>query len=130
MSRRAQQNPTRATIDLVDAREGQCCARCGQYVEGGSRHHRQLRRHGDHSAANIVLLCGSGTTGCHGWVHAHPAESYALGWLVHSWHDPKDVPMPLAGTHGSEWACHDRGGNRDTMNHTEAHLRLLELALV
>lgn len=44
--------------------------------------------------ANGIGLCGSGTTGCHGWVHAHPAESYRLGYLVHSWDDPEDIPLP------------------------------------
>lgn len=33
-------------------------------------------------AANLLLLCGSGTTGCHGWVEGHRADSIDLGWLV------------------------------------------------
>lgn len=61
-----------------------------------SRHHRQLRRHGDHSAANLILLCGSGTTGCHGWVHANPALSYEMGWLLKGWQTPEVEPVSYA----------------------------------
>jgi hypothetical protein len=32
--------------------------------------------------ANLVLLCGSGTTGCHGWVEAHRAAATRAGFLV------------------------------------------------
>ena len=34
------------------------------------------------SPANLVVLCGSGTTGCHGWVESHRAEARELGYLV------------------------------------------------
>ena len=122
-------NPTRDTCDAVDRRDHYSCVRCGRPAEGGSRHHRQLRRHGDHSAANLVLLCGSGTTGCHGWVHAHPADSYASGMLVHSWHEPESVPMLSAGLHGGAWVQHDRGGSRHTMNDEEARERMTDLGL-
>lgn len=69
------------------------CVRCGAWIDGGSRHHRQLRRSGDHTPANLVLLCGSGTTGCHGWVHAHPAEAYRAGLMVHTWDSATVVPV-------------------------------------
>ena len=87
--------PTRATCDTVDERDGWACVRCGRslHVSSGSRHHRQLRRHGDHSAANLVLLCGSGTTGCHGWAHAHPDRARKVGLIVRGWHDPAVVPV-------------------------------------
>jgi hypothetical protein len=29
----------------------------------------------------------------HDWIHSHVAESYELGWLVHSWQEPADVPI-------------------------------------
>ena len=32
--------------------------------------------------ANLVCLCGTGTTGCHGWVEANRADARDLGWLV------------------------------------------------
>lgn len=30
---------------------------------------------------NLLALCGSGTTGCHGWLHAHPEEARKMGIL-------------------------------------------------
>lgn len=48
-----------------------------------NRHHKLLRKHGGgDERENTLDLCGSGTTGCHGHVHANPAESYARGWLI------------------------------------------------
>ena len=91
--------PSKEVCAIVDRRDGWCCARCGASLEctGGSRHHRKLRGHcrkdERHTPANIVLLCGSGTTGCHGWVHAHPALAYEAGWLVHSYEDPRKIPV-------------------------------------
>ena len=80
---------------LVDDREMQRCARCGVVIwENGSRHHRKLRSRGGADAAdNIILACGSGTTGCHGWMHANPAEATALGYIVSRWADPADIPI-------------------------------------
>lgn len=46
-----------------------------------------------HSPANIVELCGSGTTGCHGWVHQHVEEAERLGLIVPFGADPRDVPV-------------------------------------
>jgi hypothetical protein len=74
----------RSVCNLVDARDHYCCVRCGKslHVTAGSRHHRQRRAVGLHRPANLILLCGSGTTGCHGWVHEHPEAARAAGWIV------------------------------------------------
>jgi len=45
--------------------------------------------------SNIGLLCGSGTTGCHGWVERNRTAAEAEGWLVPR-RDPRrpaDVPV-------------------------------------
>lgn len=53
-----------------------------------SVHHRRPRGSGGTSVpwinfpSNLILLCGSGTTGCHGWVESHRDEARALGFLV------------------------------------------------
>lgn len=52
-----------------------------------SVHHRQPRGMGGSSldvnrASNLLLLCGSGTTGCHGMVESQRVLAYAHGWLV------------------------------------------------
>lgn len=73
-----------------------------------------------------MLLCGSGTTGCHGWVHGHPAEAYRLGLLVHSWHEPAAVPVWGAPW---GWALLDPDGKATTMTTTDALRRMHELGL-
>ncbi|GAB2702551.1 hypothetical protein BKA24_001661 [Microbacterium marinum] len=98
----------RALNDLVDARDQQRCIRCGEVIwEGGSRHHRRLRsRGGDDVASNLVLACGSGTTGCHGWMHANIVEATKLGYLVSSWADPRFVAIEH-GVHGLVYLADD-----------------------
>lgn len=81
----------------IDRREGQSCARCGKGIwENGSRHHRKFKsRGGGDEVSNGVLLCGSGTTGCHGWAHAHSDLAREAGFAVNSWEDPALVPIRL-----------------------------------
>ena len=52
-------------------------------------HHRKLRRSKDHSLPNLLLIC----LGCHHFIHTHPAQSYANGWLVKSFEDPTEVEV-------------------------------------
>ena len=90
--------PTPLTRSICADRDRQCCVRCGKPLYGAmaNLHHRRMRSHGWtglHNASNLIWLCGSGTTGCHGWVHMHPAEAYEHGYLVHSWDDPHKVPV-------------------------------------
>ena len=84
-------------------RQGWHCLRCGTNIHdpscwpGRSGHHRQLRRVADpdvrHSPVNIIELCGSGTTGCHGWVHQHVKEAERLGLIVPFGIDPLSTPV-------------------------------------
>jgi hypothetical protein len=69
-----------------------------------SRHHRQPRGAGgsalpgQHTLDRLLLLCGDGVVGCHGWVESHRAQAYARGLLVaHGAVDPGEVPLELAG---------------------------------
>ena len=80
---------------IVDERSDRRCERCGHPVQvGGSHHHRLLRsRGGGNSPQNIVFLCGSGTTGCHGWAHANPASATEQGWMLPSKTDPARAPI-------------------------------------
>ena len=68
--------------------------RCEAAVEGVCRgmgtnaHHRQLAgQGGPDTPENLLWVCGSGTTGCHGWIHANPQQAIWLGLLVSSF-DP------------------------------------------
>lgn len=87
------------TRERVFQRDGFRCLRCGTTspgVGGWSIHHRQGRGGANPDrASNLVLLCGSGTTGCHGEVHAHPAESYDTGWMVRRLGDDDTTEVPL-----------------------------------
>lgn len=59
------------------------------------------------SPANLIALCGSGTTGCHGWVESHREQARADGYLVPRGSDPQKVPVrDLA---GREWTLDDMG---------------------
>lgn len=44
---------------------------------------------------NLVLLCGSGTTGCHGEIESHRERAIEHGWLVprRDLREPADVPV-------------------------------------
>lgn len=72
----------------VDARDSGCCRRCGASTWDGdfSRHHRIPHGAGGSAlvdrASNVVTLCGSGTTGCHGWVEKHRTDAEILGYLL------------------------------------------------
>ncbi|RSX52672.1 HNH endonuclease [Bifidobacterium callimiconis] len=92
--------PTTNTRRTVLNRDGHKCIICEQEIgsrwSGYSVHHRRLRSHPFarlHEAENLVPLCGSGSDGCHGWVHAHTGAAYRLGYLVRMWADPAGVPV-------------------------------------
>jgi len=56
------------------------CEKCGA-ASPLSRQHLVKRSHGGSwDPRNIVILCGDGTTGCHGWAEHHPTEAEAAGW--------------------------------------------------
>lgn len=86
--------PSDATVELVKRRDGGRCAKCGHVVTHGQRgidwslHHRRPRGSGGtvldwvNLPANLLILCGSGVTGCHGWVETHREKARDLGYLV------------------------------------------------
>lgn len=41
---------------------------------------------------NGVCLCGSGTTGCHGWAESYRTHAQALGWSLNRHENPLLVP--------------------------------------
>lgn len=58
------------------------------------------------TASAIAVLCGSGNTGCHGWVESHREEARKAGWLLREVDDPQEVPVPYRG----HWALLDDNG--------------------
>ena len=123
----------------VDKRDGYACVRCGisLTVTSGSRHHRQRRRDGGHTTSNLILLCGSGTTGCHGWAHAHPTNAHAAGYIVPATGraTPEVIPV-LVYWPGAEpfqshvWVILDGDGNRHTIPDAEAQELLVAFGLI
>jgi hypothetical protein len=81
---------------LVRERSGGICERCAAARATNFQHRQARGQGGPWTASNGLDVCGSGTTGCHGYMHAHPAESYERGWSVHSWDDPAEVPVLTA----------------------------------
>lgn len=80
------------------------CERCGKRVDQSSIHHRTPRGMGGtrkkeiNEPQNLLLLCGSGTTGCHGWIESHREEGYETGFLVRRGYKPEETPItPLDG---------------------------------
>ena len=64
---------------------------------------------GLHEASNLILACGSGDTGCHGWIHAHPREAMSLGYIVSGFNDHPELVPILTAQHG--WVLlDDKGG--------------------
>lgn len=88
---------------IVLVRDGACCRRCGRYLREYSVHHRLPRGMGGSRSSsghdrterpsNLVVLCGSGVTGCHGWIESNRSKAYESGWLVHRWDDPQEVAL-------------------------------------
>lgn len=76
------------------------CEVCdGDLSAGMSVHHRKprgmggTRDEGINGLANLLAVCGSGTTGCHGWIEVNRSESRARGLLVYRNDDPEQVPF-------------------------------------
>ncbi len=106
-SRRAQTSGFPAeVVDLALERAQWSCELCGR-APGDRRgvdwsaHHRRPRAAGGttdpaaSTAANCLIVCGSGTTGCHGVIERYRRASYDAGWLVPQWVDPARMPVLL-----------------------------------
>lgn len=82
-----------AARTLVRRRDGGRCQMCGRWVDGyvKSIHHRINKGSGGSAqyerASLLITLCGTGTTGDHGWVTenptaAGPASEGGTGYLL------------------------------------------------
>lgn len=66
------------------------------------------RRPDANSPQNLLALCGSGTTGCHGWVESHRKDSYEAGYLLYDLDDP--LIHPYRDGSGQWWLLMEDGG--------------------
>jgi len=110
MLRRRSRNtgPDRTTRELVLERDIWCCVVCGRHLgeHGANLHHRRNRGSGGSSdpainrPPNLITVCGSGTTGCHGGLTQNDRreENLDAGYVVslNSTDDPANVPVQHA----------------------------------
>ena len=84
------------------APDGRVASRADKRVIRLSRHHRSPRGMGGtsdefaHNLDRLLLVCGDGVTGCHGWIESNRTKARDRGLLVPMGLDPADVPLELA----------------------------------
>lgn len=88
---------TAKTRAIVLARCAGRCEACGKLLgqSGVDLHHRQRRRSGDHSPANLVALHPTCHTIAPEAVHQRPAWARERGLIVRSTDDPAMTPLVL-----------------------------------
>lgn len=90
--------PAQKVRDLVYGRDGMSCALCGSTYALTLQHRRArgmggTKRTSTNSPAALVVLCGSGTTGCHGMIESQPDLARSRGYRVGQYVEPPDVPI-------------------------------------
>lgn len=102
--KRSTTGPSDAVVLQVAQRDEWSCVRCGGACHGRrgvdwSVQHRRARGMGGtrrsdaNEPQNLILLCGSATTGCHGWVESNRQAALSNGWAVKSNSDPMQAPV-------------------------------------
>lgn len=90
---------------LVWDRAKGSCERCGTAIVVAQRdysfHHRRrrtaARRPTSHLPSNLLLLCGSDSTGCCYWVDANRTWAGLSGYVLGEHADPSSVPVLVGG---------------------------------
>ena len=128
------------SYELVTLRDGGVCVKClrGHTVYGVNRDHRKNRSAGGLTVlSNLQLLCGTGTTGCHGWVTEHPTDAVAEGWAVPGWPtaDPRLWPARrwVRAPHGTRrlaWVTYGDDGGVTEITEEEARERMVSMGWV
>lgn len=120
--------PEWARAAIIEATLGRC-AGCGR--PDVTCQHRRARGMGGTSApyiaspVNGLALCGSGTTGCHGWAEHHPVDSTLLGWRLEHGQHPAAPWWSLAWNGWRAWHL-DPDGFPSTRYVDELDLDLLD----
>lgn len=92
---------SQTTVDLINERSGGVCEVC-EAAPASNLHHRRARGMGGtraqiHGPEWLLHLCGTGTTGCHGYIENHPEISYSKGWKLRRTREPAISPVQLGG---------------------------------
>jgi 5-methylcytosine-specific restriction endonuclease McrA len=79
LKRKPPSNPIPDDVrEAVYRRSGGWCEFDACLKRAAHLHHRLPRSAGGkHTVDNLVDLCGAH----HAWIHSHPVDAYALGWL-------------------------------------------------
>lgn len=109
-----------AAYDCAATRDPNC-VRCGRY--GVTLDHRQNRQSGNTRPSNLQGLCGSGTTGCHGWKTGHPEDAVAAGFALERWMDPLLWPARRKVGARLIWVLYDDLGDYREITAAEAARR-------
>lgn len=120
--------PSAAVVQMVGERDNWQCFRCGTSCTGErgrdwSVQHRRARGMGGTNRPdtnlpqNLILLCGSASTGCHGQVEMRSRGDADHGWSIKQSANPLRIPV-LHWRHGLVFL--DAGGRLLCPNdHTE-----------
>lgn len=81
---------------VIAERCGGRCERCGA-PEYTVHHRRKRSQGGTWCPSNLLALCGSGTTGCHGWVENNPTAAQALRFWLRAGQPSETTPVWLWG---------------------------------
>lgn len=114
---------TQATRRDLRERALHCCEVCGQHGATNAHHRVNAGQGGRATLGNLMLVCGSGTTGCHGSITANPKWARELGYSVRATFEPVDVPVYRFSrfTGAPEWVLlDDRGGITPTNRRPDA----------
>ena len=84
--------PVKVRARLQDRALG-CCEICGTFGATNAHHRKNRSQGGKDDLANLMLLCGSGTTGCHGTVTMAPVWAENLGYTVRRDQAPESIPV-------------------------------------
>ena len=105
--------------EIIYGRAQQRCELCGRSAYAGSVHHRRARGMGGTKTkwvnlpANLILVCGSGTSGCHGKIESYREMAYQAGWLL-KWGEEPEHRAFVDGA-GRWWRLDNDGGKREVI---------------
>jgi 5-methylcytosine-specific restriction protein A len=117
--------PSKQTLMAVLERDRGACVRCGRSIAAGERgrdwsiQHRIPRGMGGsrderlNQPANLLVLCGSGVTLCHGDIESNRTVALADGYLLHRIQEPAEVPVRAA----AGWVLLDDEGGWMAVEH-------------
>jgi len=78
---------------LVHMRSDRICEVCGNQQATNVHHRKNRSQGGTWATSNLLHLCGSGTTGCHGRItDDHDGTANRNGWTCKSFEDPATTP--------------------------------------